>query len=63
MIFDNASFSFQIPLLNNISPDNVKPNSLIRCRCMVQDQFDPEYYLGNYETLNKTTGQKVNMAL
>ena len=29
---------------------------------MVQDQFDPEYYLGKYETINKTTGQKVNMA-
>ena len=50
---------FQIPLINDLQPDVIKPNTLVRCRCMVQDQFDPEYYLGQYETYNTNTQEKV----
>eukprot|EP00795_Rhopilema_esculentum_P011972 gene11972-2554_t len=47
-----------IPSISDYSPEQIKPNSLVRCRCMVQDQFDPEYYLGHYETFNKDTKEK-----
>ena len=34
----------------------VKPNSLTRVRCMVQDMFDPEYYLGVYQVKDADSG-------
>lgn len=40
-----------IPLINQMkSLDGLKSKSLVRFRCMVQDMFDPEYYLAIYET-------------
>ncbi len=30
---------------------------------MVQDQFDPEYFLGIYETIDKSSGYKVRQRL
>lgn len=48
----------EIPCLNDVPAQNIKPNSLVRFRCMVQDQFDPEYYLGLYETLNRSNGHR-----
>eukprot|EP00794_Sanderia_malayensis_P005228 gene5228-5885_t len=46
----------EIPCLNDLATEKIRPNSLVRCRCMVQDQFDPEYFLGLYETLDKSSG-------
>ena len=50
--------SFQIPSLNDTPLHDVKPNSLVRFRCMIQDMFDPEFYLGLYEVEDNKTGQK-----
>ena len=49
---------FQIPSLNDTPLHNLKPNSLVRFRCMIQDMFDPEFYLGIYEVEDKKTGEK-----
>ncbi|XP_041476433.1 mini-chromosome maintenance complex-binding protein-like [Lytechinus variegatus] len=43
----------RIPSLNHTPLHTLKPNSLVRYRCMVQDMFDPEYYLGVYEVQDK----------
>ena len=40
-----------IPLLNSVTSfENVKDRSLVRFRCMIQDMFDPEFYLAFYQT-------------
>ncbi|KAL3863273.1 hypothetical protein ACJMK2_005038, partial [Sinanodonta woodiana] len=44
-----------IPSLNDTPLHNLRPNSLVRYRCMVQDMFDPEFYLGAYEVLDTRT--------
>ncbi|XP_035673341.1 mini-chromosome maintenance complex-binding protein-like [Branchiostoma floridae] len=38
-----------VPSLNDTPLHHLKPNSLVKFRCMVQDMFDPEFYLGVYE--------------
>lgn len=47
---------FQIPSLNDTSLHSLKPNTLVRFRCMVQDMYDPEFYLGAYEVKDSVTG-------
>ena len=49
---------FQIPSLNDTPLHILKPNSLVRYRCMIQDMFDPEFYLGIYEVEDKNTEEK-----
>ncbi|KAK3598677.1 hypothetical protein CHS0354_006350 [Potamilus streckersoni] len=44
-----------VPSLNDTPLHNLRPNSLVRYRCMVQDMFDPEFYLGAYEVLDTRT--------
>lgn len=34
------------------------PNSLVRYRGMIQDQYEPEYYIGSFEQVEKATGQR-----
>jgi hypothetical protein len=46
----------QIPEINAVGVEAVKPNALVRFRCMVQDMYNPEYYVGAYR--DKTTGGK-----
>ncbi|CAH1783251.1 unnamed protein product [Owenia fusiformis] len=46
-----------IPSLNDTPLHDLKPNSIVRYRCMVQDMFDPEFFLGVYEVTDKNTGQ------
>ncbi|KAL5016603.1 hypothetical protein ScPMuIL_006192 [Solemya velum] len=46
-----------IPSLNDTPLHDLQPNSLVRMRCMVQDMFDPEFYLGLYEVRDVTTRQ------
>ena len=48
--------NFQIPSLNDIPLHDLKPNSLVRLRCMIQDMYDPEFYLGLYEVEDNKTG-------
>ena len=49
----------QIPCINETSVEAIAPNSLVRFRGMVQDMFDPEFYLGKFELCNKRTSEKV----
>jgi hypothetical protein len=49
---------YQVPSLNEIPIEHIQPNSLVRFRCMIQDIFDPEYYVGLYYEFNETTGNK-----
>ncbi|XP_030628302.1 mini-chromosome maintenance complex-binding protein [Chanos chanos] len=48
-----------VPSLNDVPLHYLKPNSLVRFRCMIQDMFDPEFYMGAYETIDPTTKAKV----
>lgn len=50
---DNEAIQ-RVPSLNDIPSHLLKSKSLVRFRCMVQDMFDPEYYLAVYETVNKS---------
>ncbi|KAJ8014333.1 hypothetical protein DPEC_G00039150 [Dallia pectoralis] len=48
-----------IPSLNDVPLHYLKPNSLVKFRCLVQDMFDPEFYMGVYETVDPSTKAKV----
>ncbi|XP_071442064.1 mini-chromosome maintenance complex-binding protein [Hetaerina americana] len=48
----------KIPLVNNTPLHNLADKQLVRFRGMVQDMFNPEFYLSTYEVLNKETGDK-----
>eukprot|EP00743_Colponemidia_sp_Colp-15_P007560 GILK01008173.1.p1 GENE.GILK01008173.1~~GILK01008173.1.p1 ORF type:complete len:668 (+),score=75.35 GILK01008173.1:70-2004(+) len=48
----------QIPSLNT-RHDLLRPNSLVRFRCMIQDMFDPEYYVGVYEQISEDGGRQL----
>uniref|UniRef100_A0A671PG32 Mini-chromosome maintenance complex-binding protein n=1 Tax=Sinocyclocheilus anshuiensis TaxID=1608454 RepID=A0A671PG32_9TELE len=50
---------FQVPSLNDVPLYYLKPNSLVKFRCMVQDMFDPEFFMGVYETNDLTSNSKV----
>ena len=44
----------RVPSLNDTPSHLLKSKSLVRFRCMVQDMFDPEFYLAVYETVDKS---------
>lgn len=48
-----------VPSLNDVPLHYLKPNSLVKFRCMVQDMFDPEFYMGIYETVDSLTQDRV----
>ncbi|XP_026992101.2 mini-chromosome maintenance complex-binding protein isoform X2 [Tachysurus fulvidraco] len=48
-----------VPSLNDVPLHYLKPNSLVKFRCMVQDMFDPEFFMGVYETVDPSTNAKV----
>ncbi|XP_055358191.1 mini-chromosome maintenance complex-binding protein [Betta splendens] len=48
-----------VPSLNDIPLHYLKPNSLVKFRCLIQDMFDPEFYMGVYETVDPATKAKV----
>ncbi|XP_062851647.1 mini-chromosome maintenance complex-binding protein isoform X2 [Trichomycterus rosablanca] len=48
-----------VPSLNDVPLHYLKPNSLVKFRCMVQDMFDPEFFMGVYETVDPVTNVKV----
>uniref|UniRef100_A0A671NSU9 Mini-chromosome maintenance complex-binding protein n=1 Tax=Sinocyclocheilus anshuiensis TaxID=1608454 RepID=A0A671NSU9_9TELE len=50
---------FQVPSLNDVPLHYLKPNSLVKFRCMVQDMFDPEFFMGVYEMNDPTSNSKV----
>ncbi|XP_054654478.1 mini-chromosome maintenance complex-binding protein isoform X2 [Dunckerocampus dactyliophorus] len=45
--------------MNNIPLHYLKPNSLVKFRCLIQDMFDPEFYMGVYETVDPSSQAKV----
>ncbi|CAK8689041.1 unnamed protein product [Clavelina lepadiformis] len=47
-----------IPSLNEVSLHDIRSASLVRFRCMVQDTFEPEYFLETYQIVNKQNGHK-----
>lgn len=53
----------QVPSLNDVPLHYLKPNSLVKFRCLIQDMFDPEYYMGVYETVDPSTKAKVSTSL
>lgn len=57
-----CSFSRKVPSLNEVPLHYLKPNSFVKFRCMIQDMFDPEFYMGVYETVNRNTKARVCMA-
>ncbi|XP_061084005.1 mini-chromosome maintenance complex-binding protein [Conger conger] len=48
-----------VPSLNDVPLHYLTPNSLVRFRCLVQDMFDPEFYMGTYEHLDPASKTKV----
>lgn len=42
----------QIPSLNDVAAQSLVSGSLVRFRCMVQDLFDPEFFLSTCEIIN-----------
>ncbi|KAK0149931.1 Mini-chromosome maintenance complex-binding protein [Merluccius polli] len=48
-----------VPSLNDVPLHYLRPNSLVRFRCLVQDMFDPEFYMGAYETVDPATEAKL----
>ena len=44
-----SSILQKIPCLNDVDAMHIRPGTVVKYRCMVQDLFDPEYYLGVYE--------------
>uniref|UniRef100_A0A665TF97 Mini-chromosome maintenance complex-binding protein n=1 Tax=Echeneis naucrates TaxID=173247 RepID=A0A665TF97_ECHNA len=47
-----------VPSLNDVPLHYLKPNSLVKFRCLIQDMFDPEFYMGVYETADPATKTK-----
>lgn len=47
----------QVPALTRETLSSLPPNSLVRCRMMVQDCFDPEYFGGIIEELDEATSE------
>lgn len=45
-----------VPSLNDTPQHDLKANSLVRFRCMIQDMYDPEFYLGTYQVKDDITG-------
>ncbi|ESO96921.1 hypothetical protein LOTGIDRAFT_231720 [Lottia gigantea] len=46
-----------VPSLNDVALHNLKPNTIVKYRCMIQDMFDPELYLGVYEISDLSSGE------
>ncbi|XP_027863176.1 mini-chromosome maintenance complex-binding protein [Xiphophorus couchianus] len=44
-----------VPSLNDVPLHYLKPDSLVKFRCLVQDMFDPEFFMGVYETVDPAT--------
>lgn len=47
-----------VPSLNDVPLHYLKPGGLVRFRCMIQDMFDPEFYMGVYETVDTGTNAR-----
>lgn len=52
-----------IPSLNEVPVHQIKPNSLVRYRCMIQDIFNPVYFTNVQRIRHKVSGEKVYLSL
>ncbi|ERE78876.1 mini-chromosome maintenance complex-binding protein [Cricetulus griseus] len=59
LLHHSPFYSLEVPSLNEVPLHYLKPNSFVKFRCMIQDMFDPEFYMGVYETVNQTTKARV----
>ncbi|TKS85290.1 Mini-chromosome maintenance complex-binding protein [Collichthys lucidus] len=46
-------FLVQVPSLNDVPLHYLKPNSLVKFRCFIQDMFDPEFFMGVYASTSQ----------
>lgn len=56
-ILENFDILSEIPILNNVQLHNIRDKQLVRFRGMIQDMYDPEYYLKQFEVKNTRTGE------
>ncbi|KAJ3610239.1 hypothetical protein NHX12_022333 [Muraenolepis orangiensis] len=49
----------RVPSLNDVPLHYLQPNSLVKFRCLIQDMFDPEFYMGAYEMVDPSTKAKI----
>lgn len=54
---DRIVYMLKVPSLNDSPLHELRANSVVRFRCMVQDMFDPEFYLGVYEVADLESGK------
>ena len=57
IILENSDALQDIPSLNSTPLDYFKDGQLVRFRGMIQDMYNPEYFLSNYEVINTRTGE------
>jgi hypothetical protein len=55
----NPELLKQLPLLNTTPVDKIPPRSLVRYRCMIQDMFDQELFMGLFYQVHKETGERL----
>lgn len=55
---NQGSSKNMIPSLNDAHVQSLKADTLVRFRCMIQDMFDPEYFLGAYEVMDSISTRK-----
>lgn len=56
-LLENTNAVREIPSLNSVSLDNLKDGQLVRFQGMLQDMYNPEYFLKKYQVINKQTGE------
>jgi len=54
--FDKPEFLSNVTCLNLVENHALSDGQLVRFRCMVQDMFDPEYYMSQYQVKNLKDG-------
>jgi len=56
-ILEDPNVLSEISLLNDTQAHDIRDKQLVRFRGMIQDMYDPEYYLKQYEVKNMKTGE------
>lgn len=56
LLLENSDVLESIPCLNSTSLDYFKEGQLVKFRGMIQDIFNPEYFIENYEVRDTNTG-------
>ncbi|XP_058797024.1 mini-chromosome maintenance complex-binding protein isoform X2 [Phymastichus coffea] len=54
---ENADALNEIPSLNSTNLDYLNDGQLVHFRGMIQDMYNPEYFLQNYQVINEQTGK------